>query len=102
MSVLVDLAELPARLGEFDRGYLLTTKDGLVKAVSVRAVAAAGTLLVAAPGGGSLRNIGGNPAVTLLFPPLARPGAATLDGRSRRTRTPGRGRGRPAGGRGRR
>jgi len=36
MSVLVALADLPARLAEFDRGYLLTSKEGLVKAVSVR------------------------------------------------------------------
>lgn len=78
MSVVVDLADIPERLREFDRGYLLTTRDGLVKAVSVRAAAEAGALLVVAPGGGSLRNVGVNPAVTLLFPPLEDPGMTLL------------------------
>lgn len=70
MSIPVDVAQIPERLADFDRGYLLTSRDGLVKAVSVRAVAEDGGLLVRAPGGGSLRNIGANPSVTLLFPPL--------------------------------
>ena len=70
MSVPVAVDEIPERLADFDRGYLLTTRDGLVKAVSVRAVAEDGGLLVRTPGGGSLRNIGANPSVTLLFPPL--------------------------------
>lgn len=69
MSVVVDLAEIPDRLREFGRGYLLTSTDGTVKAVSVRAVAEDGTLLVATPGRGSVANVGTNPAVTLLFPP---------------------------------
>ena len=69
MSVVVDLAEVPDRLQEFDRGYLLTTREGLVKAVSVRAVPEDGTLLVATPGRGSVANVGTTPAVTLLFPP---------------------------------
>ena len=78
MSVVVDLADIPERLREFGRGYLLTAKDGLVKAVSVRANAEDGTLLVPAPGGGSLRNLGVNPAVTLLFPPIESPGMTLL------------------------
>ena len=78
MSVVVDLADLPDRLREFDRGYLLTTRDGLVKAVSVRAVAEDGRLLVATPGRGSVANVGANPAVTLLFPPLEGPGMTLL------------------------
>jgi|SRR6478735_1599235 Pyridoxamine 5'-phosphate oxidase len=78
MSVVVDLADLPARLQDFDRGYLLTTAEGLVKAVSVRAAAGDGTLLVATPGGGSLRNVAANPSVTLLFPPLESPGMSLL------------------------
>jgi hypothetical protein len=69
MSVLVDLADLPGQLRVFGRGYLLTSRDGLVKAVSVRAAAEDGTLLVAAPGRGSVANVGHNPVVTLLFPP---------------------------------
>lgn len=78
MSVVVDVADLPERLQEFDRGYLLTARDGLVKAVSMRAVAADGVLRVPTPGRGSVANVGGNPSVTLLFPPLASPGMTLL------------------------
>ena len=78
MSVLVDLADLPERLQEFDRGYLLTSKDGLVKAVSARAVPEDGTLRVATPGRGSVANVGATPAVTLLFPPVTGPGMSLL------------------------
>lgn len=78
MSIPVEIADLPQRLTEFDRGYLLTSNDGLVKAVSVRVVTEDGTLLVAAPGGGSIRNVGANPRVTLLFPPLVDPGMSLL------------------------
>jgi hypothetical protein len=78
MSVVVGLGELPGKLKEFDRGYLLTSRDGLVKAVSVRAVAEDGMLLVATPGRGSVANVGTNPAVTLLFPPLESPGMTLL------------------------
>lgn len=69
MSIPVDLADLPKTLADFDRGYLLTTAEGRVKAVSVRAAAAGGALRVATPGRGSVANIGVNPVVTLLFPP---------------------------------
>lgn len=78
MSVVVDLADLPQQLRGFDRGYLLTSRDGLVKAVSVRASADGGTLLVVTPGRGSVANVGTNPAVTLLFPPLENPGMTLL------------------------
>jgi hypothetical protein len=78
MSVLVDLADLPERLREFDRGYLLTSRDGLVKAVSVRAVPDGGDLRIATPGRGSVANVGGNPNVTLVFPPLTDPGMSLL------------------------
>jgi len=77
MSTPVDVADLPERLADFDRGYLLTSHEGLVKAVSVRAVPRDGSLVVAAPGGGSLRNVTANPSVTLLFPP-PEPGGMTL------------------------
>ena len=69
MSIPVDVAELPQRLAEFDRGYLLTTTEGRVKAVSARAVPDGEVLTVAAPGRGSIANVAANPAVTLLFPP---------------------------------
>ena len=78
MSIPVEVADIPQRLAEFDRGYLLTAKDGLVKAVSVRAVAQDGTLLVPMPGRGSVANVGANPSVTLLFPPRESPGMTLL------------------------
>ncbi|WP_243059143.1 pyridoxamine 5'-phosphate oxidase [Nocardioides sp. SR21] len=78
MSVIVDLADLSKTLAEFDRGYLLTSKDGLVKAVSARAVVAGGQLVVACPGRGSVANAGANPSVTLLFPPPGGTGMTLL------------------------
>ncbi len=78
MSIPVDLADLPATLADFDRGYLLTTTDGLVKAVSVRAVPQDGALVVAAPGAGSLRNVAANASVTLLFAPSEGSGLTLL------------------------
>ena len=78
MSVLVDLADLPARLAEFERGYLLTSRDGQVKAVSVRAVVDGDVLRVPTPGPGSVANVGPSPSVTLLFPPLQNPGMSLL------------------------
>ena len=77
MSIPVDLADLPKALEDFDRGYLLTTTDGRVKAVSVRAVPAGGLLRVAGPGRGSVANVAANPTATLLFPP-AQSGGLTL------------------------
>lgn len=78
MSVIVELADLPAKLQEFERGYLLTTRDGLVKAVSVRAAPIEGGLRVATPGRGSIANVEGNPNLTLVFPPLVNPGMTLL------------------------
>jgi hypothetical protein len=78
MSVVVELADLPDRLREFDRGYLLTSQSGLVKVVSVRAVPNSGGLRIAAPGRGSVANVDGNPNVTLVFPPLTDAGLTLL------------------------
>lgn len=78
MSIPVDVADIPARLADFDRCYLLTSRDGLVKVVSVRAVAEDGALRVPGPGRGSVANVGANPQVTLLFPPLTSPGMTLL------------------------
>jgi hypothetical protein len=78
MSVPVDVADIPARLAEFDRGYLLTSKDGAVKAVSVRAVPEDDRLRITTPGRGSVANVGANPAVTLLFPPPTGSGMSLL------------------------
>lgn len=78
MSVLVDLADLPQTLADFERGYLLTTREGQVKAVSIWAVVADGTLVVTTPGRGSVANVGANPSVTLLFAPTAGGGMTLL------------------------
>ncbi|GAA4736345.1 hypothetical protein GCM10023350_20240 [Nocardioides endophyticus] len=78
MSVLVDLADLPKTLADFDRGYLLTSRDGLVKAVSVRAVPDNGGLRITTPGRGSVANVDANPNLTLVFPPLTNPGMSLL------------------------
>ncbi|MGY2701955.1 pyridoxamine 5'-phosphate oxidase [Nocardioides sp. HB32] len=87
MSIPVEVADLEQRLAEFGRGYLLTSRDGTVKAVSVRAVPDDGTVLVPTPGRGSVANVGLNPTVTLLFPPehgdamtLLVDGTATAEG----------------------
>jgi hypothetical protein len=72
MSIPVDLADVARQLAQFDRAYLLSTADDRVKVVSVRVAegAGTGTLLVRAPGRGSLANVAANPVVTLLFPPV--------------------------------
>ena len=78
MSVVVDLADLPAQLAGFDRGYLLTSREGAVKVVSVRAVPSEGRLRVPTPGRGSVANVGAAPHVTLLFPPADPAGMSLL------------------------
>jgi hypothetical protein len=78
MSILVDLADLPTTLADFDRGYLLTSADGRVKAVSARAHVDGDTLLVSTPGRGSVANVGANPTVTLLFSPREAGGMTLL------------------------
>lgn len=78
MSIPVEVADLPQRLAELGRGYLLTSRDGLVKAVSVRAVPEDATLRVSSPGRGSVANVDASPRVTLLFPPLEDGGMTLL------------------------
>lgn len=73
MSVIVELDDLPGVLGDFDAGYLLTVdplrSPARVKVVSVRPSLVDGTLVITAPGRGSLANVRANPAVTLVWPP---------------------------------
>lgn len=79
MSIPVEIGDLGKALTDFGAGYLLTTSgDGRVKAVTVEPVLAGGDLVVVAPGHGSSANIAANPAVTLLFPPLAPRGYTLL------------------------
>jgi len=88
MSIPVDPADLRQALADFDSGYLLTTASPRVKVVTVDPVVAAdGTLRIAGPGRGTLRNLADNPVVTVVFPPRQRhghtllvDGSATVDG----------------------
>ncbi len=95
MSIPVDLADLARTLQDYGPGYLLSTAGERVKAVSAEPVLSGGVVVVAGPGGGSLRNVAANPAVTLLFPPreerghtLLVDGTASVDGADVRV-TPG-------------
>ncbi|MEZ0578364.1 pyridoxamine 5'-phosphate oxidase family protein [Nocardioides sp. MH1] len=78
MSIPVDLGDITDALQRFGSGYLLTTKDGRVKVVTVDPTPDGGGLRVTAPGKGTLANLAGNPAVTLVFPPLDRHGHSML------------------------
>lgn len=78
MSIPVDVGDLPRTLEDFGPGYLLTVSpEGRVKAVSVEPVVDGETVLVRGPGRGSLANVGGNPVLTLLYPPRE-PGGFSL------------------------
>lgn len=77
MSIPVAIADLASALEEFGAGYLLTTTGGTVKVVTVEPRVSEGAVLVDAPGGGTLANLAGNAAVTLVFPP-AEPKGFTL------------------------
>ncbi|MCR1786653.1 pyridoxamine 5'-phosphate oxidase [Nocardioides carbamazepini] len=79
MSIPVDPADLCQALGDFGSGYLLTTSSPQVKVVTVDPVAGDdGTLRIAGPGRGTLRNLAENPAVTVVFPPQERHGYTLL------------------------
>ncbi|MDO9495571.1 MAG: pyridoxamine 5'-phosphate oxidase [Nocardioides sp.] len=78
MSIPVDVADLDRTLVDFDAGYLLTSSDARVKAVSIAPELTDGVLVVRAPGRGSCANVAANPQVTALFPPRAAPGFTLL------------------------
>jgi hypothetical protein len=69
MSIPVDLADLDRTLADFDTGYLLTTSDARVKAVSVAPDLVDGVLVARSPGRGSCANVAANPTATVLFAP---------------------------------
>jgi hypothetical protein len=70
MSIPVDVADLGQALADFGAGYLLTVGgQGTVKVVTVEPVVQGGALLVSGPGKGTIANLAGNAAVTLVFPP---------------------------------
>jgi hypothetical protein len=79
VSVPVEVGDLGKALADYGPGYLLTTTDGRVKAVTVEPeVREGGVLVVRCPGRGSSANIAANPPVTLVFPPLAPRGFSLL------------------------
>lgn len=79
MSIPVDVGDLPRTLPDFGPGYLLTVSpEGRVKAVSVEPIVEGETMLVRGPGRGSLANVGGNPVLTLLYPPREASGFSLL------------------------
>lgn len=87
MSIPVEVGDLGKALEGFGAGYLLTSSDGKVKVVTVEPSVTDGVVRVEAPGRGTAANLAGNPAVTLVFPPLEQrgytllvDGAAELDG----------------------
>jgi hypothetical protein len=78
VSIPVDVTDLAPTLARFDAAFLLTVSgDGRVKVVSARPVLDGDLLVVAAPGRGSLANVGLNAQVTLLWP-AREPGGHSL------------------------
>ena len=78
MSIPVDVDDLASALADFGAGYLATVSSaGTVKVVTVEPEVDDGVVLIEAPGTGTLANLEGNAAVTLVFPPL-RPKGYTL------------------------
>ena len=78
MSIPVEVPRLAEALSAYGPGYLLTTTDGRVKAVTVEPTVVDGTLVATGPGRGTCANIGANPVVTLVFPPTAERGFSLL------------------------
>ncbi len=66
------IEDLARALAEYDGGYLLTSRDGRTKVVTVEPVVSDGQILVAGVGPGSSANLAENPQCTLLFPPAQR------------------------------
>ena len=71
MSIVVDLDQLATTLHAYPYGYLLTSRKGAVKAVTVTASVVDGQVDIPVGSSGSARNLSDNPTATLLFPPTA-------------------------------
>jgi len=78
MSIPVDVGDLARALDDFGVGYLLSSAEGRVKAVTVEPVASDGVLRIVGPGRGSVANVSANPHVTVLLPPLQQRGYTLL------------------------
>ncbi|WP_194291352.1 pyridoxamine 5'-phosphate oxidase [Cumulibacter manganitolerans] len=69
MSVEVKLADLGTALEDFDVAYLLSVGGGRVKVVCVDVRVDGDVLVIPTASKGTLRNLEGNDAVTVLCPP---------------------------------
>lgn len=69
MSIPVDLAALAETMDTFGSGYLLTSAEGQVKAVSVTARVEGGVVVIPVTSRRSAVNLERSPVATLLFPP---------------------------------
>lgn len=79
MSIVVELADLPAVRRRFGPALLLTTDRGAIKAVHAAPEQAEdGALLLRAPGRGSIRNVTANDRVTLVWHPPSEPGFSLI------------------------
>ncbi|NLJ54022.1 MAG: pyridoxamine 5'-phosphate oxidase family protein [Intrasporangiaceae bacterium] len=78
MSIVVDRENLAEKLAEYPYGYLLTSADGAVKAVTVTATVRDGAVIIPTASRGSARNLAGNPTATLLCPPTAHHGYSLI------------------------
>ncbi len=78
MSIPVEIGDLKGALADFGSGYLLSTTDGRVKVVTIDPEYDGASLLVAGPGRGTLANLAGNAAVTVVFPPVEPKGYTLL------------------------
>ncbi len=78
MSIPVDLAALAETLEGFGTGYLLTSAQDQVKAVSVTARVEDGVVVIPTSSRRSAANLAASPVATLLFPPLRERGYSLL------------------------
>lgn len=78
MSIPVDVADLQRVRAAFGAAYLVTVGGGAPKVVTVEPVVSGSSIVVAAPGKGSLANAADRPAVTLAFPPREEKGFTLL------------------------
>ena len=78
MSIPVELDALEAKTSEYGWAYLLTVNDDETPKVVAITPTWDGGALVVGVGGGSARNIGTRPTVTLTYPPLGDPDDYTL------------------------
>lgn len=78
MSIVVDLDHLAEKLAEYPYGYLLTSREGRVKAVTVTATVLDGVVIVPTESRGSTANLAANSAATLLFPPTQHHGHSLI------------------------